>query len=86
MSLSYSRSVKAMRRQRKFHSVIEATVTTKISNRKASNLCSDKLDRLPAQMPRKDGELIPGELGIGRAKKVAGRAHAGDRTDSRPGR
>ena len=86
MNLSYFRSAKAMRRQGKYHSVIEATATRKISNRKAAKLCSDKLiDRLPAQIPRKDGELIPGELRIGRAKKAADRAHAGDRTDSRPG-
>ena len=70
MSLSYFRSVTAMRRQRKYHSMIEATVTRKISNRKASKLCSDRLiDRLPAQIPRKDGEWIPGELRIGRAQK-----------------
>ena len=73
MNLSYSRSVKAMRRQGKYHSVIEATATRKISNRKAAKLCSDTLiDRLPAQIPRKDGGLIPGELRIGRAKKAAG--------------
>jgi len=73
MNLSYFRSVKAMRRQGKYHSVIEATAARKISNRKAAKLCADTLiDRLPAQIPRKDGGLIPGELRIGRAKKAAG--------------